>query len=277
MGFTLYDPNMNELKFPVGVKPLDFLVSSIEKERYSETVPGIPGNIDYGFDYKEREVTLTFWLRHYHGEHDYLLLQSELNAFLDSKPFFYASTSDLLTRVLKITIDESFIPERILGSMYAKIEVKGRVTGTPFWMSRFTTQHLQKNKYTADKSMFGTADGINLDYSNYSFSNYEFDVWNGGNVDLDPRDMYIKYTLNNVSSNGNLTIENVTTGEKFVFKESLINQILYVNQTKVNVGVINKLRDSNRQFPTIIKGLNHFKISNCTYSSVDVDFRFLWK
>lgn len=89
--------------------------------------------------------------------------------------------------------------------------------------------------------------------------------------------MYIKYTLNNVTTNGNLTIENVTTGEIFVFKESLVNQTLYVNQTKVNVGVVNRLRDSNRKFPTIKKGLNHFKITNCSYSSIDIDFRFLWK
>ncbi|PTJ02149.1 phage tail family protein, partial [Staphylococcus simulans] len=46
MGFTLYDPDMNELKFPVGVKPLDFLVSSISKERITEKVEGIPGQID---------------------------------------------------------------------------------------------------------------------------------------------------------------------------------------------------------------------------------------
>lgn len=61
VGFKLYDPNMNELKFPVGVKPLDFC-NFIRKERITENVNGIPGSIDYGFDYKGRgECSLTFF------------------------------------------------------------------------------------------------------------------------------------------------------------------------------------------------------------------------
>ncbi|NJI03267.1 phage tail family protein [Staphylococcus agnetis] len=268
---------MTKLNFPVGVKPLDFLVSSIQKERYSETIPGIPGNVDYGFDYKQRDVTLTFWLRHYHGEYDYLLLQSELNAFLDSEPFFYASTSDLPTRVLKITIDDTFIPDRILGSMYAKMEVKAHVTGIPFWQSRFTTQHLEKYGYDANSELFGSADGINIDCLDYSFTTNEFNIWNGGSMDLDPRNMYIKYILNNVTTSGGLTIENTTTGEKFIYNQPLSSQTLTVNQTKVNVGVANRLRDSNRDFPTLKKGLNHFKITNGTFSNVDIDFRYVYK
>ena len=74
---------MNKIDYPVGVLPLDFLVSAIEKERYVENVNGIPGNINYGFDYKDREVSLNFWLRHFHGEHDQKLLKSELYAMLD--------------------------------------------------------------------------------------------------------------------------------------------------------------------------------------------------
>lgn len=277
MPFTIFDPNMNKIDYPVGVTPLDFLVSAIEKERYIETVNGIPGNVNYGFDYKEREVTLNFWLRHYHGEHDQKLLKSELYAMLDSQPYFYVSDDRLPTRVLKLTVDESYLPDRINGSNIFTLEIKGQIIGLPFWQSRFTTHHIQQYKYNANNELFGLGDNIHLDYLDYSFKIYEFDIWNGGNVDLDPRDMYIKYTLNNVTTNGNLTIENVTTGEKFVFKESLVNQTLYINQTKVNVGVVNRLRDSNRKFPTIKKGLNHFKISNCTYSSIDIDFRYLWK
>lgn len=83
MPFTIFDTNMNEIDYPVGVLPLDFLVSAIAKERYIETVNGIPGNVNYGFDYKDREVALNFWLRHFHGEHDQKLLKSELYAMLD--------------------------------------------------------------------------------------------------------------------------------------------------------------------------------------------------
>ena len=52
--FTLYDENINEIKYPAGA-PLDILVSSIERERYEENIKGIPGPIDYGFDFKEKK------------------------------------------------------------------------------------------------------------------------------------------------------------------------------------------------------------------------------
>lgn len=276
MTFILYDPNMNKLEYPVGVMPLDISVSSIEKERVTENIEGIPGTIDYGFNYKNREITLKFATEHFHDTFDFRLQRDEFFSLLDSQPYFYLCDIKLPTRVIKVTFDSVFTPERY-GYWYSTFDVSPTNVGIPFWQSRFTTQHIQQYKYNADNELFGLGDNIHLDYLDYSFKTYEFDVWNGGNVDLDPRDMYIKYTLNNVSSNGNLTIENVTTGEKFVFKESLVNQTLYINQTKVNVGVVNRLRDSNRQFPTIKKGLNHFKITNCSYSSIDIDFRYLWK
>lgn len=107
-------------------------VTSLEKERITENVNGIPGSIDYGFDYKGRgECSLTFFLRHYHAEYDYLLLESELNAFLDSQHYFYISRNNLPTRILKCTVDTSYKPERILGSMYGTLEVPVNVTG-PF-------------------------------------------------------------------------------------------------------------------------------------------------
>lgn len=56
MGFTIYSPNFEAIKFPVGVLPLDFFISSTEKERIEVDVTGIPGGVDYGFNYKTREV-----------------------------------------------------------------------------------------------------------------------------------------------------------------------------------------------------------------------------
>ena len=50
MGFTIYSPNFEAIKFPVGVLPLDFFISSTEKERIEVDVTGIPGGVDYGFN-----------------------------------------------------------------------------------------------------------------------------------------------------------------------------------------------------------------------------------
>lgn len=273
----MYDPNMNKLQFPVGVKPLDFFVSSMEKERKEQSIDGIPGVVDYGFNYKQREASLTFFLRHYHGEHDYFLLESDLNAFLDSHEYFYVARNALPSRVIKVTVDGSFKPERILGSMYAQLEVDARVTGLPFWRTKYTTQEIESSGYSAIVEKYGLADGINVDYLNYKFNYDEFTIWNGGNVTVDPRNMYLKLILTNVTTTGNLIIENVTTGEKFIYKEAISKKNLNIDGTKVLIGTSNKLRDTNRKFISLVKGINKIKITNGTFDSVAVDSPFYFK
>lgn len=278
VGFKLYNPNMNELKFPVGVKPLDFLVPSIEKERYTENVNGIPGAIDYGFDYKDRgDCTLSFWLRHFHDEHDYLLLESEINELLDSQPYFYISRNNLPTRVLKIVIDSSYKPERILGSMYGTLEVTATVIGLPFWRTKYTTQDIDTYGYNAIVDKFGLADGIQIDYLNYTFTEPQFDIWNGGNVEIDPRNMPLKITIENVNSDGDFSVESFTNGSQFVFKKPITNQTVTLDGTKVLIGINNRLRDSNRKFVSLNKFRNTLRIKNGTFSKVKIDFPFFYK
>lgn len=268
---------MNELKFPVGVKPLDFLFSSISKERITEKVEGIPGQIDYGFNYSDREASMTFWLRHYHAEHDFLLLVSELNDFLDSQSFFYVAHNYLPTRVIKITIDESYQPDRILGSMYAKLEVKCNVSGLPFWRTKYTTQDIQNTGYTALVDKYGMADGFNIDYPNYSFTSSEFSVWNGGNVTIDYRNMPLNITIFGATSSNNFTVENLTTGEKFVAQRALSNHTVNLKGAMFLLNNLNRLRESNRKFIKLVPGENKIKISNGTFKRIDFEFPFFYK
>lgn len=279
VGFKLYDPNMNELKFPVGVKPLDFLVSSIEKERYTETIKGIPGTIDYGFDYKERsDCSLTFFLRHYHGEHDYLLLESEINAFLDSQPFFYVSRNNLPTRVLKVTIDSSYKTERILGSMYATVEVPVTIIGPPFWRTKYTTQDIETKGFEATAEQFGLADGLNIDYPKYTFTENKFTVWNGGNVILDPRNMPLKIKLKHLVTDGKFKLTNKTTGETFEYYAPRTGNTVDLDGVQAFVGYqANRLRETNRKYISIVPGKNEIEFNGGTVDDVQFDFPFYYK
>ncbi|RXS10220.1 phage tail family protein [Staphylococcus saprophyticus] len=272
----MYDPNMNKLNYPVGVRPLDLLVSSIEKERKEQSIDGVPGVVDYGFNYKGREVKMNFMTEHYHDTFDHRLQRDEIYNLFDSYPFLYVSDDTVPSRVLKITIDGSFTPERY-GYWYSTFEVDARVTGLPFWRTKYTTQDIEKNGYNAIAEKYGTADGINVDYLPYKFTTNEFSVWNGGNVTVDPRNMMLNIILTNVTTTGNLTIENVTTGEKFIYKEAISKKSLNLNQTKVLIGTSNKLRDTNRKFISLVKGINKIKITNGTFDSVAVDSPFYFK
>ena len=278
MPFTIFDPNMNKINYPVGVLPLDFLVSAIEKERYVENIKGIPGPIDYGFDYKDREVTLNFWLRHYHGEHDQKLLKSELYAMLDSQPYFYVSDDRLPTRVLKLAVDEPYLPDRINGSNISTLEFKCQIIGLPFWRTKYTTQDIETKGFEAIAEQFGLADGLNIDYPKYTFTENKFTVWNGGNVTLDPRNMPLKIKLKHLVTDGTFKLTNKTTGETFEYYAPRTGNTVDLDGVQAFVGYqLNRLRETNRKYISIVPGINEIEYSGGTMDDIQFDFPFYFK
>ncbi|MCH4432235.1 phage tail domain-containing protein [Staphylococcus haemolyticus] len=277
MPFTIYDENLNKLQFPVGVKPLDFLVSSITKERISENVNGIPGSINYGFDYKEREITLSFWLKYSHNIYDYKLMRSELYEMLDTGEYLYIADDRLPSRILKVAIDDSYLPELVNGSRFSNLELKGTVIGLPFWRTIYTTQDIEKNGYSALVEKFGMADGVHIDYLTYTPKTNTFSIWNGGNVTIDPRHFDLSIRLLYATSKGDVTIENLTTGEKFIFKRQFENTHLNIFGSQVLLGNTNWLRESNRKFISLVPGENKIKVSNVEHQGVSFDFPYYFK
>ncbi|WP_436945662.1 phage tail domain-containing protein [Staphylococcus xylosus] len=276
MTFTLYDQNMNKLDYPVGVRPLDLLVSSIEKERKEQQIDGVPGVVDYGYNYKGREVKMNFMTEHYHGTFDHRLQRDEIYNLFDEHQFLYVSDDTVPSRVLKITVDGSFTPERY-GYWYSTFEVDARITGLPFWQTKYTTQDVQNDGYSAIVEKYGMADGIHLDHSKYRFDKKEFTVWNGGNVTVDPRNMDLEIRIAYGTSKGTVRLDNLTTGEYITFSRPVVNDHLDFFGTKVLLGATNRLRDSNRKFISLVPGENKIKISNIDFRFCTFDFPYYYK
>lgn len=267
---------MNEIQFPVGVKPLDLFVSSIEKERKEQQIDGIPGVVDYGFNYKQRDASMTFWLRHSHGEHDYFLMKSEIDSMFDSHDYIYASHNALPSRVIKLTVDGSYEPERITGSMYANLEVDARITGLPFWRTKYDTQEIESSGYSAIAERYGTADGINQDNAKYSFETKTFNVWNGGNVTVDPRNMILIIKMFYVNGTGSIT--NKTTGDKFTIINDWKGNHLTIESTKIIKATnVNSLRDTNRKFISLVPGNNEIEVTGLDFTKVEFTFPYYYK
>ncbi|MCD8914273.1 phage tail family protein [Staphylococcus simulans] len=276
MSFTLYDPNFKELTYPDGVKPLDILVSSIQKERITASVDGIPGHVNYGFNYKDREVKLNFVNEHFHDTFDFRLQRDEIYNMLASYPYVYICDDKLPTRLLAVTIDASYQIERY-GYWYSTFEIEAVIYNLPFWRTKYTTQDIQNTGYTALVDRYGMADGFNIDYPNYSFTSSEFSVWNGGNVTIDYRNMPLNITIFGATSSNNFTVENLTTGEKFVAQRALSNHTVNLKGAMFLLNNLNRLRESNRKFIKLVSGENKIKISNGTFKRIDFEFPFFYK
>ncbi|MGW9816642.1 phage tail domain-containing protein [Staphylococcus cohnii] len=277
MTFTLYDPNMNKVDYPVGVRPLDLLVSSIEKERKEQQIDGVPGVVDYGYNYKGREVKMNFMTEHYHGTFDHRLQRDEVYNLFDEYPFLYVSDDTVPSRVLKITVDGSFTPERY-GYWYSTFEVDARVTGLPFWRTKYTTQEIESSGYSGLVEKYGTADGLHVDYLKYTFTETTFKVWNGGNVTVDPRNMMLNIRLYRLVTDGGFTMTNKTTGEVFKYTAPRTGNTVDLNGVKVLVGhAENRLRETNRKFISLAPGENEITISGGTVDDIQFDFPFYYK
>src|SRR5699024_9430678 len=116
--FILYDLNMKQIPFPDGIVPLDIFVSSIAKERQTETIPGRVGVADYGSEYRERSVDLSLMIKSYNAMF-YRTQRNRLYELFSEHDVFYIAESHLPSRVLKVAVDDSYIPERISGNAYA--------------------------------------------------------------------------------------------------------------------------------------------------------------
>ena len=166
--FKIYDLNMKELPFPEGVKPLDIFVSSVNKRRLTEEFEGRPGTLNYGYDYGERSVDLSLWLEA-HDTIDYRLIRNELYAFFDTHDVFYIEETRVPSRVLKVTIDESYIPERI-NQTHSSVEISCRTLDSVFWESKYTTLELHDSGYAHSAEKYGLVDNIDDEKVQYRFT-----------------------------------------------------------------------------------------------------------
>src|SRR5699024_1896635 len=158
---------MKEIPLPDGVKPLDIFVGSIAKERQTEAIPGRNGIVDYGTNYTERPVDLSLWIIS-SDTVDYRLLRNELYALFDTGNAFYIAESNVPSRVLKVAVDESYIPERIT-RRHASVEISCRTLDSVFWESIYTTKELNDTGFDAIQNKYGLVDNIHQEHTKYSF------------------------------------------------------------------------------------------------------------
>ena len=163
----MYDLNMKEIPFPDGVMPLDIFVGSIAKERATETIEGRNGIVDYGTNYVDRPVELSMWINS-SDTTDYRLLRNELYALFDTGNAFYIEETRVPSRVLKVAVDESFIPDR-LTIRNASVDVTCRTLDSVFWESKYTTLELHDSGYDATAEKYGLVDNIDDEKVKYRF------------------------------------------------------------------------------------------------------------
>ena len=267
---------MKEIPFPDGVIPLEIFVGSVGKERTVDTVDGRPGVVDYGFNYTDRPVSLFLRIKAADAA-DFRLLRNEVFATFDVGSAFYVAEADVPSRVLKVVVDESYIPDR-LTEEYADFDINCRTLDSVFWESIYTTLELHDSGYSATAEKYGLVDNIDDEKVKYRFTESNFSVYNAGNVTVEPESMLLDIFVSTVQSDNNFTIRNKTTGEEIILNRASTGSHFRIRGMVISLGSItNIFRDTNRRFISLVPGDNHLEILNGTFSEIRFEFKFLYK
>ena len=274
--FKIYDLNMKEIPFPDGVIPLEIFVGSVGKERVTEAVDGRSGVVDYGFNYTDRPVSLFLRIKAADAA-DFRLLRNEVFATFDVGSAFYIAEADVPSRVLKVVVDESYIPDR-LTEEYADFDINCRTLDSVFWETIYTTLELHDSGYSATAEKYGLVDNIDDEKVKYRFTESNFTVYNAGNVTVEPESMMLNIIVNAVQSTNNFTIRNKTTGEEIILKRASTGSHFRIQGMVIGLGgIANIFRDTNRRFISLAPGDNQFEILNGTFEEIRFEFKYLYK
>src|SRR5699024_9842636 len=86
----------------------------------------------------------------------------------DTGNAFYIEETRVPSRVLKVAVDESFIPDR-LTIRNASVDVTCRTLDSVFWESKYTTLELHDSGYSATAEKYGLVDNIDDEKVKYRF------------------------------------------------------------------------------------------------------------
>ena len=280
--FILYDKDMNKLDFPSGVKPLDIFVSSLQKERTTQTIEGVHGLIDFGAEYRDREIKLELLLISADTQ-DYRLQRDEVYALLDDVA--YVSEKYQAGKRYSIRVDDSYIPERFDNNQtFATAEVNCTTVGLPFAESIGTTQDIENNGIDANDERWGFGQGIitEIDSQRYTVttsSETEFIIYNAGNLPIIPFHQYLKITLQNViGSTEQLRLFNQSTQTYVHITEQVKNSdIIVFDGPTVIKNDQQYFRNTRRTFIELKQGWNRFVLYHCDSATIEFDFRFYYK
>jgi phage-related protein len=251
---TIYD--LEEL----GIITRDFVVSSPTPRHSLEIIQGRHGAVDLGTDYDVRNIRTSFYRKALDSD-DYAVKRHEVFRIFRSDEAFYLIESRSPDKRWLVKVSAPFQIDQ--QQLYGLFEVEF-TAASPFAESVFSTLNANMAQIT----------GYGSRAVEYKHTTSTFDIYNDGDVNVDPRMLPLVITFKGASTN--LKITNLTTGDEFQYtgttSESDTIRLDGVRATKNGLSIF---RNTNRKLITINAGWNEFQVTGATGSfEVAFDFRF---
>ncbi len=217
--------------------------------------------ITLSFDIRSREQSMF----------DLVLQKTELRELFTREPEFYLIYSKEPGKKYRVVYDS--IDDERKGVIYTRYTVNlEAIKGYSESIATTLTDFNLEEEWQFSQGL------VAEDYR-YTHQTSHFIIYNAGSFEIDPREHYLWITLEG-ESEGNVTIFNKTTGDRFIYYPSLSANL---GQTLVLDGVIPKLNgvscgiNTNHGLINLVEGVNEIDIQNITRVKSSWDFRFLYK
>ncbi|EME7156005.1 hypothetical protein CU013_2033 [Enterococcus faecium] len=217
--------------------------------------------ITLSFDIRSREQSMF----------DLVLQKTELRELFTREPEFYLIYSKEPGKKYRVVYDS--IDDERKGVIYTRYTVNlETIRGYSESIATTLTDFNLEEEWQFSQGL------VAEDYK-YTHQTSHFIIYNAGSFEIDPREHYLRIALEG-ESEGNVTIFNKTTGDRFIYYPSLSTNL---GQTLVLDGVIPKLNgvscgiNTNHGLINLVEGVNEIEIQNITRVKSSWDFRFLYK
>lgn len=259
--FKIYDLSFREIPLPkdnlgYGLKGLDLFISSIGKKVTSEDLPGLPGTNRI----HEVDGTRTADIRALivsSSTHDYRLKRNRVYSFFRQLGHFYIAETYEANKLLKVAVDESYIPERPEGlRIWGNLDIPLSIVGKPYRISRYKTLEINDGLDRDGKWSRGMHLRRDAAYQQYVFNNVtDIEVYNPSDIDLYIKqhlDFKIKFEC--LQSMSRISLLDADSNE-FIFTDSLVTgDIVTIEGHRIRKNGQLAAAKFNDVYPTLFKG-----------------------
>lgn len=231
-----------------GIEITDFTLSSPDSDTDITTLDGSDGHIDHGTRFNGRESSLEMIL---YGE-DFISRRNNLFRIFDSRNPFYLIDQREPDRRWRCKVNGSFSPNNI-SPFVAEVQIN-LISDSAYSQSIETT--------------------LQQDESAYIFESTTFNVFNDGDVEIDPRSTKTPLVIRFQGASEYLQIHNLNTGDLWEIEE-VTNEgsVLVLDGVQVLLNNESAFRRSNQSVIRLQPGENTIQINNAQ-SGFTISFDF---
>ncbi|MDF2605897.1 MAG: p16 [Bacillales bacterium] len=232
-----------------GIEVLKLEIDEISPRHTTEVFEGLDGHIDIDTTYDGRTMRVSFFMDNYSES------KSQLFDLINGKKYFYIIDELEPDKRYKVKAASKPKTERIGQS--AKVEVE-LISNSPFAESVKTTK---ESLYLS-----GT----------YTHSTNTFSIYNGSDIEIDPRVLPLLIEFNGPATN--LKITNNTNGDEWLYNGSVTTgNTVKLDGIRSLINETSILGYTNKKLIRLDKGWNNFEVSGTTGAfTISFDFRFYY-